>query len=880
MNTIVLFKTHKENSHNFIQIPGKHYIHQRCANITYKNKKKLNLKLWSCDDCSSLSFKEITNDELTNFTYNSLLNCRCQSKLNIYHTNQFDNLLNLPVLTIDNPISGNSSVPFVHNFKYYTTHEFHKPSMKANMNSNNLSILHTNIRSFAKNINNLCNLVDLLDHKFDIIGLSEIWQQNGSTIQPESLPGYHVYEHCCGTTRNSGCGLYIKENLNYKVRQDLSTSFCTENEEFQILFIEILNVHNENILVGITYRHPTGKFIDKFKNNLEEIFEKTKKENKKQIIMGDFNINLLDYNNHSETNTFLDFMLNFSFLPHITQPTRLSEKGKYTLIDNIFYNDITDICTSGNILNSVTDHLPNFIIIYLKSLDRNNLKMVKRDFSKFNLDLFKDDLRTENINKKLNNFDNVNDLKTKKKDHKQLRKPWKKTSAHPTTIIQNGKTLTKPCDIASAVNQYYVNVAPNLVKKLPKSKEHFTHFLTNPVSDSFFCNAVTHEEMTSTIMSLDDKKAIDIYHFPIKIWKDVDEIIANPLCKIVNESFSSGIFPDKLKLAKVLPLFKSGDRYEAKNYRPISILPIFDKIIERLMHTRLVSFLDCFNIINTAQYGFQKHKSTNHAIFEVINKVSQALKNKTPSSCVFLDLAKAFDTVDHTILLRKLHHYGIRGIQNKWFASYLTDRKQSVSILNSLSPPLSIQCGVPQGSILGPLLFVLYINDISNASKVLEVTQFADDTCLFLKRKNKYLLVKDINHELNNISEWLISNALSLNVKKSNFLYFRNKQDEESPLIKIMGSKIEQKQVVKYLGIHIDDKLNWEEQETQVKIKTSQGIGILHKVKHLIPASLMYMPASCNLIYYTVTLPGDLHIPNLTNLTSKSLRFIKSLIKL
>ena len=227
------------------------------------------------------------------------------------------------------------------------------------------------------------------------------------------------------------------------------------------------------------------------------------------------------------------------------------------------------------------------------------------------------------------------------------------------------------------------------------------------------------------------------------------------------------------------------------------------------------------------------------AILDLLDRVSQAMAKKDKSCCIFLDLAKAFDTVSHEILLAKLEHYGVRGISNSWFRSYLTNRKQSILISNTLSNPLSINCGVPQGSILGPLLFIIYINDILQCSDKFEFVQFADDTCLFLKNKNKTGLHESANNELSKVSDWLVSNELSLNIAKSNFLYFSHIKNEEPPPLKIQEIEIECKEVVKYLGILIDNKLNWSHQTKAVKLKISRGIGIIHAAKFLIPKSLL-----------------------------------------
>ena len=203
------------------------------------------------------------------------------------------------------------------------------------------------------------------------------------------------------------------------------------------------------------------------------------------------------------------------------------------------------------------------------------------------------------------------------------------------------------------------------------------------------------------------------------------------------------------------------------NYRPISLLPIFSKILEKLMYSRVMAFIKNFNILFENQFGFQQGMSTEYAINALVNNIVQCLENKQTGYCILLDFAKAFDTVNHKILLKKLEYYGIRGTALKWFTSYLTDRMQCTEIGNTQSKLEYIRCGVPQGSILGPLLFLLYINDIVLSSNVFKFNLFADDTSLFYSNENNTEATRIINIELVKISQWLAANKLSLNIGKS-----------------------------------------------------------------------------------------------------------------
>ena len=240
--------------------------------------------------------------------------------------------------------------------------------------------------------------------------------------------------------------------------------------------------------------------------------------------------------------------------------------------------------------------------------------------------------------------------------------------------------------------------------------------------------------------------------------------------------------------------------------------------MEKLMYKRLIDFLDKRNILIENQFGFRSGRSTTHATMLITDKIQRAIEAKLYSCGIFLDLSKAFDTVDHNILLAKLEHYGIRGIANEWFRSYLTNRQQFVSFNNSDSNTLHITCGVPQGSVLGPLLFLIYINDFINSLSVFDFHLFADDSNLFYSDKDLQHLEETVNQELNEINAWLCANKLSLNIDKTHFVIFHPYQKKliHSMKIEIDGKTINEHKSVKYLGILIDCHLNWKEHIQQL----------------------------------------------------------------
>ena len=312
-------------------------------------------------------------------------------------------------------------------------------------------------------------------------------------------------------------------------------------------------------------------------------------------------------------------------------------------------------------------------------------------------------------------------------------------------------------------------------------------------------------------------------------------IFCEPLKLVINNSFAEGKFPDLLKIANVCPIYKKGDRNKCENYRPISLLSNLSKLFERAMHTRLYNFLSTNKSLYELQFGFRHKYSTNHALLSIVEKIRESLDNKTFSCGVFVDLEKAFDTVNHTILLKKLEHYGIRGPANSWFLSYLTSRKQKVVFDGFSSQLLDISCGVPQGSILGPLLFLIYINDMHTAVKFSTVYHFADDTNLLYHHKNPKILRKHMNADLKLLFNWLCANRLSLNVSKTEFIIFRPPNLKLSARITLTLNRttIFESTKIKYLGVILDNKLSWKHHIFELCKKLNRAVGMLYKLRRL-----------------------------------------------
>ena len=384
-------------------------------------------------------------------------------------------------------------------------------------------------------------------------------------------------------------------------------------------------------------------------------------------------------------------------------------------------------------------------------------------------------------------------------------------------------------------------------------------------NNSMYLFKIEETEVINIVKACKSKTSNDYNRLSMSIVKSVIEYIIKPFTHICNRSFEQGIFPDNMKIAKVIPLFKSGDKNVFTNYRPVSLLPQFSKILEKLFNKRLDNFIEKYKLLIESQYGFRSKRSTALAILELLEEITNASVNREFTIGIFVDLKKAFDTIDHNLLSKKLEFYGIRGIANDWIKSYLYKRKQYVQIDDFSSDYQEVVCGVPQGSILGPKLFILYINDICNVSSLFKYILFADDTNLFCSGKDLGILSKQICLELNKLDNWFAINKLSLNVTKTNFMLFGNR-NKSNCIISIKNKEIERVQVTKFLGILIDENFNWKEHIKLVISKLSKSIAIILRAKKVLDSqSLLTLYCSLFLPYlsYCAEIWGNTYKSNI-----------------
>lgn len=483
------------------------------------------------------------------------------------------------------------------------------------------------------------------------------------------------------------------------------------------------------------------------------------------------------------------------------------------------------------------------------------------------------------VNKALNETENFS--KTAWKIINNSKGSKIKTKSEIKQIKINNREVEDSMEIANEFNFYFSTIA------LAFQSQTNPRVVANDREPAFSMalTPVDEAEVSRVIQKLNSKKTCDNNGISVWLLKQCFKNILIPLTKIINSSFETGIFPSILKIAKVVPIYKKDDPSQTCNYRPISILPIFSKVFEKIFCEKMESYLDHFQLLCNEQFGFRKNRSTIDAINNLVVNVVEGLERREHVLSIFLDLSKAFDCVHHEILLHQLEACGIRGIPHKWLSSYLRGRSQYVEISNVFSTENQINQGVPQGSILGPILFLIYLNKLPSIKQRGELVLYADDTTLCFKEKTLEELEIVSFIELNSCMQYFSEINLATNQSKSNMISFSLRRQEHAvrPAVSLDDVLLEETESTKFLGMYLDQGLTWCDHVNSICAKVASGIFAMRTLSQFCSTKIL-KTAYFGLVYshfaYGIRLWGGCannKFQRVFILQKKSIRIIKRL---
>lgn len=791
--------------------------------------------------------------------------------------------------------------------------------LNINNHTENLKILHSNIRSIAKNLDEFKIYIQQFDFNFDCIVFSETWRVYDTTIY--NMQGYDLIYNEGDYNQNDGVIIYLKSDISHSY--EIISLGTIKALKLKIKY------NSKSITLTAVYRSPSScphEYNINFKNYLEA---QINFNDDYHIIVGDINIDI-SQKQIEFVSEYLDNLREYGFISTINSYTRVQGNSK-SCIDHMF---IKSKCTiNENLLpiilqSDITDHYTEIlqIVFQLTIYDKNINKTENRkyrtvmDFNKvkrilqntawehiYSTDLEKEtnnfvkliseavkesttyikikhnkikrkhwitnalvisiNKKNEMYNKLLRDKNNV-DLKLEYKNYKNmLRSLIKKTKNDyykqkidkagndsgrlwrtVTDITQNykskisnitimnkeGTIIEEKEVVASCFNKTFAEVGKTLASKIKRNVNYQEN--RRILQNSFFLMPTDASEVKLVIEQLKNKKSTGNDGIQAEVIKFVADTIIVPLVRIINKIFETGYFPSALKTSIVIPIFKNGDRQDILNYRPISLITNFAKIVEKILKSRVAKYIEKYNLLSKMQFGFQQGKSTQDAIINLTERIYSALDEGKPSLCVFVDLAKAFDTVSHELLLNTLEDMGFRNNALKLFKSYLTGRKQCVKINDVQSSYINIEHGVPQGTVLGPILFTVYINGLYSAGSTSDIVSFADDTAFFYKGNTWNELKTIVETDMNIIMDWFNHMLLTINIKKTQYIPFCPNSSGSPQFtdldIQLAGETqvLKSATEVKYLGIMIDRHLRWDVHANYIRKKLSC---ILYRFKHL-----------------------------------------------
>ena len=810
---------------------------------------------------------------------------------------------------------------------------------------NSFSLLSHNIRSLSGHFESFKDsLYSMLPATFSVIALQEVW----SIFKTFELTGYSniIYKtRDMNKERNPNCGggvgFFVSKKFEFEVLEEESVFV---EGVYESLWVKVEVAKNIFKIIGNIYRPNSApkasiKQAMEIHSSILSKITKNKEYSKCSIeIVGDFNIDLLQFQNHDQTNDFLEAQFSFGLLPVITKPTRVTPTSA-TLIDHIWVKNKSEQHVAGIILSHISDHYPTFYVQHINT-GKQSLKPYKtRKMDKDAQNSFKSLLATANFESVLNNdnpeaafhnfFSIYNsaaelafpEITVRPKKHTFAHSLWmtpglliscksrqkllraKKTNPSDQNITRfrsfnkiftacrrkaqalyytekfsqcrsnlketwrlirevscskkrqrdkipdffrhQGRILHDPTEIADEFNKYFTEIGPKLAEEIPQSTKPFSDFLGSKHENEFQFSELSEVRLYNFIKKIKPKTSFGEDLVSSKVLKFVAPFILKPLKHLINLSLRTGHFPQKFKIAKIVPIHKDSDQREFNNYRPISLLSTLSRLLESIVSFQLTAFAESHSIFYQHQYGFRAKHSIVHPLLHFTENILKALKEDKINISVFVDLKKAFDTVDYEILLAKLEHYGVRNTELLWFRNYLTRRSQYMNLnikgesFNSCL--LECKCGVPQGSCLGPLLFLFFINDLPKATKFFSIL-FADDTTFQLTGENSTDTFLRANIELKRAEQWFCANKLTLNAKKTRVMVFKGKNQHvhyhdlylQNNIIERVGEKCKEN-LVRFLGIWIDESLSFSGHLAKLKSKLNSGIYALATCTKVVP---------------------------------------------
>lgn len=534
---------------------------------------------------------------------------------------------------------------------------------------------------------------------------------------------------------------------------------------------------------------------------------------------------------------------------------------------NTFLFDLDKLCPLKRKINNVAFKVPNWITPSIKraSQDLKNLHWlcsnIGNNTSQETYSLAKFNYNKMLVEAKLN----FNKIIIDESNNKQ-KTVWnlvnqglgRKNTFHPVNIKMGDKMCSTSGELANIFVNYFANVTEDsLLNHFGKSRSN-NCTLPSMLSNTFFFSPVTSDEVKSIVVSLKNKKSSGIDNISTKILKSAISSISEHLAHLINLSVTSGKFPCSLKAAMVIPIYKKNDPEDISNYRPISILSVFSKVTEKIVYNRIYEFLSKFKILSECQHGFRTGKSTQSAAVSLTEFIYSNLDAGKKVAGLFFDLSRAFDSINFKFINSKLYNLGFRGIFLDWIDDYLSNRKILVRIGNCFSGEKNLNFGIPQGSVLGPLLFLLFINDMPQHIDAKHIVLFADDTSIAVTANTYEELVLSINRIMKCFNNWCTQNGLISNMSKTECIHFTLHSNANTIRIDVNETTLVSTVCSKFLGIYVDQHLRWTDHVDKLSTKLNKTKYAISRLKSEIPLdslltvyySLVYSHLSYNVILW------------------------------